>query len=132
MADLRTPGSADELVEIIAEARAGRRRIEVIGGGTKRGIGAVAAPDLLLAMDGMDRVVDYAPEELVLTVQAGAPLAAIETLVAGHGQMLAFEPPHLGRLLGAKGKATIGGTVAANLSGPRRIKAGAARDHVLG
>ena len=85
----------------------------------------------------MSKVIDYAPEELVLTAQAGVKLATLEKLVAAEGQMLPFEPPDLGRLLGAQakpfgGQATLGGTLAGNLSGPRRIRAGAARDHFLG
>ena len=75
----------------------------------------------------------YEPEELVLSAQAGTPLAEIEALTAASGQELAFEPMDYGPLLGvAAGSGTIGGALAANLSGPRRIKAGAARDHFLG
>ena len=125
------PKTADAVQAAIAEAAAAGRTLEVVGGGTKRGVGRVAASGVL-SLEKLDKVIDYQPEELVLTCQAGARLADLEKLVAAEGQMLPFEPPHLGRLLGAKGRATIGGTVAANLSGPRRIRAGAARDHVLG
>jgi glycolate oxidase FAD binding subunit len=91
----------------------------------------------VLTLAGLAKVVDYAPEELVLTAQPGVTLAALEKLVAAQGQMLPFEPPHLTRLLGpqspaGRGKPTLGGALAANLSGPRRIRAGAARDHFLG
>ena len=75
----------------------------------------------------------YEPEELVLSAKAGTPIADIETLVAEKGQELAFEPLDYGPILGLQaGAGTIGGVLAANLSGPRRIKAGAARDHFLG
>ncbi len=75
----------------------------------------------------------YEPEELVLTAKAGTPLAEIRALLAGKNQELAFEPMDYGPVLGGPADAgTLGGTVAANLSGPRRIKAGAARDHFLG
>jgi glycolate oxidase FAD binding subunit len=78
-------------------------------------------------------VTAYEPEELVLSAKAGTPLSEIEALVAQRGQQLAFEPMDCGPLLGGSpGAGTVGGTVAANLSGPRRIKAGSARDHVLG
>jgi glycolate oxidase FAD binding subunit len=127
-----TPKTAAEVVEAVAAAGAGGRTLEVVGGGTKRTIGAGAEADGLLSLAGLAKVVDYAPEELVLTAQAGVKLSALEKLVAAEGQMLPFEPPHLGRLLGARGHATLGGTLAANLSGPRRIRAGAARDHFLG
>jgi glycolate oxidase FAD binding subunit len=129
---IERPTSAEGVQAMVAAAASAGRRIEVIGGGTKRGIGAVRDADLVLSLDAMRAVVDYAPEELVITVQPGARLADLEKLVASHGQMLPFEPPHFSRLLGIKGKPTIGGAVAANLSGPRRIRAGAARDHVLG
>src|SRR5450432_3707830 len=118
-----TPKTAAEVVELVAAGRP----LEIVGGGTKRGVGSVRGAEA-----GLSQVIDYAPEELVLTAQAGVKLATLEKLVAAEGQMLPFEPPHLGKLLGAKGHATLGGTLAANLSGPRRIRAGAARDHFLG
>jgi glycolate oxidase FAD binding subunit len=75
----------------------------------------------------------YEPEELVFSAKAGTPLAEIEALLAARGQQLAFEPMDYGPLLGGPaGRGTIGGVLAANLSGPRRLKAGAARDHILG
>ncbi|WP_394761352.1 glycolate oxidase subunit GlcE [Phenylobacterium sp.] len=127
----QTPKTAAEVVELVADAGAMGRPLEIIGGGTKRGVGAVEA-DSVLSLAGLDQVIDYAPEELVLTAQAGVTLASLETLVAAQGQMLPFEPPHLNRLLKTKGEPTLGGALAANLSGPRRIRAGAARDHFLG
>ncbi len=126
------PTTADEVEAIVAEAGATARRIEVIGGGTKRAIGQMDPVDIVLSTQRLDRILDYAPDELVLTVQPGVRLADIEKLVAARGQMLAFEPPHLTRLLGARGEPTIGGVLGANLSGPRRVRAGAARDHFLG
>jgi glycolate oxidase FAD binding subunit len=125
---VETPSTAAEVAEIVGAGRP----LEVVGGGTKRGIGAVAGAKTLLSLAGLHKVVDYQPEELVLTVQPGAKLSVLEKLVAAEGQVLAFEPPKLTRLLGAKGQPTIGGALAAGLSGPRRIRAGAARDHVLG
>ena len=84
-------------------------------------------------MSGFSGMTLYEPAELVLTAGAGTPLAEIEALVASSGQMLAFEPIDYGPLLGeSAGAGTIGGMIAANLAGPRRIKAGAARDHLLG
>jgi glycolate oxidase FAD binding subunit len=127
-----TPKSAAEVAALVADAGAAGRTLEIVGGGTKRGIGAAPDADGVLRLAGLDKVIDYAPEELVLTAQAGVTLAHLEKLVAAKGQMLPFEPPHLGKLLGAKGRPTLGGVLAANLSGPRRIRAGAARDHFLG
>ena len=126
------PTSAAQVLELVADAGVAGRRLEVTGAGTKRSIGAVRDADAVLSLTKLDKVIDYAPEELVLTAQPGAKLADLERLVAAEGQMLPFEPPHLTRLLGAKGDPTLGGALAANLSGPRRIRAGAARDHFLG
>ncbi|WP_068874583.1 MULTISPECIES: glycolate oxidase subunit GlcE [unclassified Phenylobacterium] len=126
------PTTPEEVQALVAEAGAAARHIEVIGGGTKRAVGIMDPVDLVLSTQRLDRIVDYAPDELVLTVQPGVRLADIEKLVASRGQMLAFEPPRWTRLLGARGEPTLGGVLAANLSGPRRIRAGAARDHFLG
>lgn len=126
------PTTPAEVLELVADAGAAGRALEIIGGGTKRSIGAVTGAGAVLSLAKLDKVVDYAPEELVLTAQAGARLSDLERLVAAEGQMLPFEPPHLTGLLGAKGEPTLGGVLAANLSGPRRIRAGAARDHFLG
>ena len=126
------PTSAAGVLDVIADAGASGRRLEIIGGGTKRSIGRVEGVDAVLSLARLDKVIDYEPEELVLTAQAGAKLSVLEVLVAAEGQMLPFEPPHLTGLLGSKGEPTLGGLLAANLSGPRRIRAGAARDHFLG
>ena len=100
---------------------------------SKRGIGRAAQTDRTLDVSAISGVTLYEPEELVLSARAGTPLAEIEKLLADKNQELAFEPPDLGSLLGgAAGAATLGGTLAVNLSGPRRIKAGAARDFALG
>jgi glycolate oxidase FAD binding subunit len=95
------------------------------GGGSKDFYGNAHEGEVLNTRT-LAGVVDYQPKELVLTARAGTPLAEIEALLAEHNQMLAFEPPHFG------GPATLGGSVASGLSGPRRPYAGAARDFVLG
>lgn len=122
------PGSAAELAELLS---ADDRPVEPIGLGSKRAIGRpVDAQGLML--DALSGVVDYRPAELVLTAQAATPLDEIDALLAGNGQRLAFEPPNLGPLLGTDRRASIGGVLAANLAGSRRLTAGAARDHLLG
>jgi glycolate oxidase FAD binding subunit len=126
------PTTPEEVRAIVAEAGAKARRVAVLGAGTKRSIGAMDRVDLALSTARLDRIVDYSPEELVLTVQPGVRVADLQRLTAGKGQMLAFEPPNWTRLLAARGEPTLGGVLAANLSGPRRIRAGAARDHFLG
>jgi glycolate oxidase FAD binding subunit len=123
------PGSEAELSEIIAAADA---PLEIVGTGTKRGLGRPVQAAATLDMSGFAGVISYEPEELVLEVGAGTPLAEVQALIAEKGQQLAFEPPDWSALLGSPHAGTVGGLVASNLSGPRRIKAGAARDHVLG
>ncbi|MGE0725246.1 MAG: FAD-binding protein, partial [Alphaproteobacteria bacterium] len=99
----------------------------------KRGLGRPMQAREALDLSAFNGVSLYEPEELVMAAGAATPLAAIEAALAEKRQMLAFEPPDLAALWGgAAGAQTIGGVLAANLAGPRRIKAGAARDHFLG
>ena len=107
------------------------RPLEPVGGGSKRQIGKPVAADVL-DLSALEGIVDYEPAELVLSARAGTPLATIERALAQHGQRLAFEPPDFGALLGTSRPQTIGGVLAANLAGSRRVTAGAARDHFLG
>jgi glycolate oxidase FAD binding subunit len=113
------------LQDHIRTAHANATPLVIRGGGTKSFYGAPSVGESIDTR-GYAGIIDYQPRELVLTVRAGTPLAEIETLMEREGQILPFEPPHF-----ASG-ATIGGTVAAGLSGPRRAYAGAVRDFVLG
>lgn len=127
------PGSAEELKEVVADALAAHRRLEIVGGGTQRVLHAPILADAELTLEALRGVEDYDPEELVIRARAGTPLAEVEGLLAERAQMLAFEPFDLALWSDATpGRATLGGMVAANLSGPRRLTSGAARDHVLG
>jgi glycolate oxidase FAD binding subunit len=132
MTDLLKPRDEKDAEAAVQWALAEKKAFEIVGHGTKRGIGRAAQSDLSLDLSGLSGVTLYEPEELVLSAKAGTPLAEIESLLAKHNQELAFEPMDYGPLLGTAGGGTIGGAIAANLSGPRRIKAGAARDHFLG
>jgi glycolate oxidase FAD binding subunit len=133
MADTLKPRDAADVEQVISSALATGKTLELIGRGTKRAIGRAAQWDATLDLSGLSGVTLYEPEELVLSARAGTPLAEIEALVAASHQELAFEPMDYGPVLGSEvGASTIGGVIAANLSGPRRIKAGAARDHFLG
>ncbi|CAN5347695.1 glycolate oxidase subunit GlcE [soil metagenome] len=130
---LARPESVDALQDIILEANADALAIDVAGGGSKALIGDPGPGDVALSTRGFGAVVDYDPAELVLTAGAGVSLAEIEALLDASGQMLAFEPMDYAPLLGAPtGQATLGGVLAANVSGPRRLTAGAARDHFIG
>jgi glycolate oxidase FAD binding subunit len=133
MTDTLKPRDGKDVEDAVQWALANGKALETIGGGSKRAIGRPAQTDLTLDLSGLTGITLYEPEELVLSARAGTPLAEIEALIAAQGQMLAFEPMDYGALLGgAVGRATIGGALSANLSGPRRLKAGAARDHFLG
>jgi glycolate oxidase FAD binding subunit len=133
MADTLEPRDAKDVESAVQWALAQKKSIEIVGHGTKRALGRPAQVDATLDLAALTGVTLYEPEELVLSARAGTPLAEIEALLDGKAQQLAFEPMDYGPLLGgASGQATIGGALAANLSGPRRIKAGAARDHFLG
>jgi glycolate oxidase FAD binding subunit len=122
------PTSAAELAEILA---ADSTPYEIAGFGSKRAIGQ-PVDAARLDLSALAGIVDYRPSELVLTAKPGTPLDEVRALLAGHGQRLAFEPPSLATLLGAGEAQTLGGIVAANLSGSRRVAAGSARDHCLG
>ena len=133
MTDTLKPRDSKDVEDAVQWALANGKALEIVGGGSKRAVGRPAQTDLTLDLSGLSGVTLYEPEELVLTAKAGTPLAEIEALVAARQQMLAFEPPDYGGVLGgARAGATLGGVLAANFSGPRRVRAGAARDHFLG
>ena len=90
------------------------------------------ATNAVLDLSALNAVTAYEPNELIITVQAGAPLADVQSLIDSKNQQFAFEPMDTSVLLGASGNGTIGGMIGAGLAGPRRIRAGGARDHLLG
>ena len=133
MESLLRPTDDTQVREAVAWAVAENKPMAVMGAGSKATLGRPANLDTTMDLCGLTGVVDYEPSELVLTARPGTSLAEIDTCLREQNQELAFEPPDLGPLLGAApGIATLGGTIACNLSGPRRIRVGAARDHFLG
>src|ERR1043166_5827965 len=133
MTHLLKPRDGKDGEAAVQWALAEGKTLEVLGHGTKRAIGRAAQWDLTLDLSALSGVTLYEPEELVLSAKAGTPLAEIEALLAANGQQLAFEPMDYAAVLGGIARrGTIGGALAANVSGPRRLKAGAARDHFLG
>jgi glycolate oxidase FAD binding subunit len=133
MTDTLAPRDAGEVEAAVRWALGAGKTLEIIGHGSKRALGRPAQTDATLDLAALSGVTLYEPTELVLSARAATPVAEIEALVEAAGQALAFEPMDLGPLLGQPpGAGTLGGVVATNLSGPRRLKAGAARDHVLG
>jgi len=127
------PRCAKDVEDAVKWAAAETQPLEIMGQGSKRALGRPVQAAHVLDLSDLSGIESYEPAELVLTVKAGTPIAEVEKLVDDNGQELSFEPVDYGPLFGeAPGRGTIGGVLAANLSGPRRIKAGAARDHVLG
>jgi len=117
MSENLKPRDHAEVEEAIRWALAGDKTLEVVGRGSKRGIGRAAQWDATLDLSGLSGITLCEPAELVLSAKAGTPLADIEAAVAANGQELAFEPMDYGPLVGtAGGVGTIGGALSANLS----------------
>ncbi len=131
-ADLR-PESEAALADIIKTAHASRVGLEIIGGGSKRAIGRPTNSAHLLSTRGLRGITLYEPNEMVMAARAGTLLSEVQSVLAKNKQMLAFEPVELANIVGGDARqATIGAVFATNASGPRRITAGAARDHLMG
>jgi len=131
---MSAPRDEADLVELVAATAASKGHLLIEGGGSRSRVGAPpaegATPVDLGAFSG---VIDYEPTELVLTAGPATPMDEIEALLAANNQMLAFEPPRHAHLCGRAGAVpTLGGALASNAAGPRRLSAGAARDHFLG
>jgi len=127
------PRDAQDVENAVRDALTTGQPIEIIGHGTRRAIGHACATNALLDLSALNAVTSYEPQELVLTVQAGASAQEIRALLAASHQEFAFEPMNTASLLGTPPKlGTIGGMIASGLAGPRRVKAGGVRDHLLG
>ncbi|MFP4247795.1 MAG: glycolate oxidase subunit GlcE, partial [Halochromatium sp.] len=126
MGEQSNPMTEQAIVEQVDDARVAGRSLAIHGGKTKAFYGNPVQADAQLDCSPHRGVIAYEPTELAITVRAGTPLAEVEALLAEQGQAFPFEPPHFGA------RATIGGMVAAGLSGPRRPYAASVRDAVLG
>jgi glycolate oxidase FAD binding subunit len=130
---LLTPTDETEIADAVREAAQNGTSLEIVSGGTKRDFGRPVEADAILDVTALSGILKYEPEELVLTVRAGTPVVEIEALLAERKQMLGFSPADWGPLFGASDKrASLAGIVATNACGPRKVKAGAVRDHVIG
>lgn len=118
--------------ELAALVKMAERPFRLEGLGSKAKMGNPVAADDVLSLRHFSGVVVYEPDELILEAGSATPLKQLEKTLSQRSQMLAFEPPDLSSLLGATSPGSLGGIVACGLSGPRRVRAGAARDHVLG
>jgi glycolate oxidase FAD binding subunit len=123
---------AKDVEQVVRAAIAGDQPLEIIGHGSKRHIGQPMATNAVLDLSALNAVTSYEPNELIVTVEAGAPLADVIALIDSKNQQFAFDPMDTAPLLGTAKIGTIGGMIGAGLAGPRRIKAGGARDHLLG
>src|SRR5258708_7320796 len=124
-----TPQSVEEAADAIREASAVKRAILVRGGGTKWSVGKQPAPGVdavVLNTTGLRGLIEYDPGELTFTAYAGTPLTEVQSALAANGQYMPFDPPFVDY------GATLGGTIAAGLSGPRRMRYGGLRDFVIG
>ena len=127
-----TPSSEAEACAVVAEAAARRTPLAVVGGATKVEVGRPAQSEATLSSGGLSGVTLYEPAEMVVAARAGTALAEVVRTLAEKNQELPFEPMDHRALLGSRGEPTIGAVAAANISGPRRIMAGAARDALIG
>jgi glycolate oxidase FAD binding subunit len=124
---------AADVEAAVRAAVASEQPLEIVGHGSKRQVGHAMTTNAVLDVSALNAVTCYEPNELIITVQAGAPLDDVLSLIDSKNQEFAFEPMDTAALLGARsGRGTIGGMIGAGLAGPRRIKAGGVRDHLLG
>jgi glycolate oxidase FAD binding subunit len=130
--DILKVRDAKDVEQVVRAAIASEQPLEIIGHGTKRMVGQPMATNALLDLSALNAVKSYEPNELIITVEAGAPLSDVKSLIDSKNQRFAFEPMDTARLLGTAEAGTIGGMIGAGLAGPRRIQAGGARDHLLG
>mgnify|MGYP000580790958 CR=1 FL=1 len=133
MSETLKPETAEQVLDAVKWAAASESPLAVKGQGSKEGFGRAVEADCRLDLSGLTGIGCYEPNELFMTAGAATTLDEIEAALRQNNQQMAFEPADLGILLGGEGDAgTIGGAIACNLAGPRRIKVGAARDHFLG
>ncbi len=129
---IEAPRDEAGIVDAVREAGARREPLLIEGRGTKRGMLRPVQAARSLSTRDLVGVTLYSPQELIVSARAGTTIPDLEKTLAEGGQGLVAEPPDLSALLGTAGPQTIGGAVAANLSGPRRVAWGAMRDHVMG
>ncbi|OBZ92674.1 2-hydroxy-acid oxidase [Pararhizobium polonicum] len=126
------PASETEAAEIVRQASEVGTPLAIAGGATRSGLGNPVQAEQHLSTRKLTGIVSYNPAEMTMSAKAGTLMTEIEAALAENRQMLAFEPMDHRGVMGTRGEPTIGGVFAANISGPRRITAGAARDHLLG
>ena len=132
MTDVLAPAEEESIAAAVAQAAREAAPLLILGNGTKSGMLRPVQAARSLSTRNLTGITLYSPNELVISARAGTPLAEIEATLAEHGQHIIAEPPDLAAIYGSREPQTLGGVVATNLSGPRRVAWGAMRDHVLG
>ncbi len=128
---IHDPATEADVAAIVLEARANSRPLAIVGGGTRH-IGRPTNAAETLSLRNLAGITLHEPAEMVISARAGTALAMVKATLAAKGQMLPFEPMDHRLLLGTTGEPTIGAIAAGNISGPRRIHSGAARDSLIG
>jgi glycolate oxidase FAD binding subunit len=132
MSEVHFPSSEEAVAALVREAAASGTPIRIQGGGTRTGFGGLVQAGMTLSTAKLTGITLYEPAEMVIGAKSGTPLAEVEATLAEKGQMLAFEPMDHRELFASTGTPTIGAVAAGNISGPRRIWAGACRDSLIG
>ena len=132
MNNIERPQSEQDIAEFIHAAFLDARPVEIVGGGTRSGLGHQVLASTKISLENHAGITLYEPEALTLVVKAGTSLAEVQKTLLGKGQRLPFEPMSHCSIFGTKGESSIGAVVACNISGPRRIQAGACRDSLIG
>lgn len=127
-----SPSDVGEVVDIVADAARGNTTLGIVGGGTRAGLGRAVSADASLSVSKLTGITLYEPAELVISARAGTPIKEIRAALAPQRQMMPFEPMDHRQLYDSEGEPTVGGLFSTNASGPRRVVAGSARDHILG
>ena len=131
MGELNPRDEAD-LADCIIKAASEKEPLEIVGGGSKRALGRPVLAKKTLSIAHHNGISLYEPGALTIVAKSGTPLSEVEAALARENQRLSFEPMDYRPLLGEASEPTIGGTVATNTSGPRRIQSGACRDSLIG
>lgn len=129
---IHTPTTEAQACAVVKSVIASATPLSIRGGGTRAGLGRPAQAASTISSAGLTGITLYEPAEMVIAARAGTPLALVQETLAERGQMLPFEPMDHRALFGSEGEPTIGAVAACNISGPRRINAGAARDSLIG